>query len=248
MSSLVSRKKSSNASSTTTDETPTLDPEKGAPTESSSSIAPSKITRIINRLKVITLYEVNISLFIVVLILFTLLVIAPAHVKKKRNAVLKQQLNDITKSITEQRDSLNAKYEYLQKAINSDNDQLVADLYELIGLVKKEHHDEEVKTKESTIKNLSADARSTVNRKQLEIDRLKAEIQKNKEELDKVKVVMEGMDIKPENFCDDCKMQLFDGITCKSRRDFLKDRYGTPEQEGRNVVVKQDPSCFKKVV
>lgn len=244
MSSVTSRKKGS--------KTPTPDdPEQGAPSVSYSANNggngfSSKITRFINRLKLITLYEVNISLFVVVLILFTLLVIAPVHVKKKRNALLKQQMNDITKSINAQRESLNQKYEYLQKTISSDNDHLVSDLYEMIGLVKKEHHDEEVTSKENTIKNLSADARSTVNKKQLEIDTLKAEILKNKSELERVMVIMEDVDVKPENFCDTCMMDTLPGTTCKARKDFLATRYNTPEQDGRNVVVKQNPSCFKK--
>jgi len=245
MSSLLSRKKGSKSP------TPE-DPEQGKASVSYAANGgnrfSSKLTRLINRLKLITLYEVNISLFVVVLVLFTLLIIAPAHVKKKRNAVLNQQMNEITTAINAQKESLNQKYEYLQKAINSDNDQLVSDLYEMIGLVKKDHHDEEVKEKESTIKNLSADARTTVNKKQYEIDRLKAEILKNKSELERVKSVMEDIDVKPEHFCDDCTMESQPGVTCKARREFLKSRYGTPDQEGRNVVVKQDASCFKKVV
>jgi len=244
MSSVTSRKKGSK--SPTPD-----DPEQGASPVSYSANNRdngflSKITRFINRLKLITLYEVNVSLFVVVLILFTLLVIAPVHVKKKRNALLKQQMIDVTNSINVQRESLNQKYEYLQKTISSDNDHLVSDLYEMIGLVKKEHHDEEVSSKESTIKNLSADARSTVNKKQLEIDTLKAEILKNKAELEKVKVILDDVDVKPQNFCDACMMETQPGTSCKARKDFLKTRYNTPELEGMNIIVKQNPSCFKK--
>jgi len=260
MSNLVSRKKGPAnkpvSPTTSTEEVSSLtatDPEQGPPSLDSpaataidSNDFSSKATRIINRFKKISLYQVNLSLFAIVLILFGLLVIAPAHIKAKRNAVLKRQIQEISNSIAEQKASLTKKYEYLQKSVSSDNDQLINDLYEMIGLVSLQHHDEEIRGKETTIKNLGVDAKDTVAKKQAEIDLLRAEIAKNKAEMDKMKAAMDSVSVKPENFCNECMMETIPNSTCKARLDYLMSRYKTPLQDGMDVIVKADTSCFKQ--
>merc|ERR1711862_1093398 len=144
----------------------------------------------------------------------------------------------VTNAIAEEKASLTRKYEYLQNAVTNDHEQLANDLYELIGLVSKQHHDEELLGKETTIKNLSTDAKDNITKKQAEIDTLKAQLEKKKTALD-------GIHVKPENFCNDCMMQTMKGVTCKSRLDYLNSQYGTPIQEGMDTIVKSDTACLK---
>jgi len=261
---LVSRKEASKPAATTLEETQTVSEntpltstelEEGAPSLDSpapvtnnSNKFSSKVTRVINRIKTITLYEVNIFLFVIVVLLFTLLVIAPAHVKEKRNKVLNSQLLDISTSLMEQKASLSKKYEYLQKTLNSDNDHLIADLYEMVGLVSKEHHDEALTGKESTIQSLvkvTAEAKDTMNKKQTEIDWLKAEILKNKGAMDKLKSSLQTIDVKPENFCAECIMETMPGVSCGTRRDYFLSHHKSLLQDALNAIVKASPSCYK---
>merc|ERR1712151_365749 len=62
--------------------------------------------------------------------------------------------------------------------------------------------------------------------------------------MEKVKELVNDLDVKPENFCDQCVMAS--KAICKTRREFLQNRYGTPVNEAVNVVVREDPVCFKK--
>merc|ERR1712194_240486 len=51
--------------------------------------------------------------------------------------------------------------------------------------------------------------------------------------------------VKPEHFCDECKMRTFPS-TCREKVNFWTSQYGTPTQEGMDAVVKKDSACFKK--
>jgi len=226
MPSVISRKRGVKAS---------VDPEKGTTSYSATGRKTSIISRLCTRLRTITIFEVNLTLFAVVMALFTLLVIAPAHVKKRRNAILLKQFNDITTSLAAQKASLTQQYEHLQNVITSDNDKLISELYEMIGSVSKDHHEEEVKEKDSE-----------VNQKLAEIHALKAEIQKNKEEMEKVKASIGDIHVKSEDFCGECEMKKMNGITCEARINFLHKQYGTPSQEGMDSIVKYDDSCLRK--
>jgi len=242
MSSVVSRKKG-NIPDSSSDETAendyfnTTDAEEGEPCLTSSSREKSKeltyppaVTRIINYLSSLTLVDVNKSLFVVALVLSALITMAPAHVRRRRNVMLKKQYIEAT-------ESLHQRYEYLQKTINGENDRIIDDMYEMVGLVQKEHHDEEVNI-------MSKDSKAEVIKKQLEIDRLKAEMLHHKQEMEKVSALMADLDVKPEHFCDECVTDK--GILCKARRDYLKNRHRTKYNEAINVIVRQSPSCFKK--
>jgi len=251
MSSVVTSRKKGNIPDTVSDETAesdspnanVTDVEEGEPClpsarEKSKKLTfPPAVTRTINYLSSFSLVELNKALFVLVIVLSVLIIVAPAHVRKRRNEILKKQYDEAT-------ESLNQKYEYLQKTINGENDRLVDDLYEIVGLVQKEHHDGEIQTKESTIDKLSMDSKSALLKKQLEIDSIKAEMQKHKDEMEKVKALLHDVNVKPENFCDECVTEK--GVKCKSRRTYLTTRYKTPLEEAVTVVAKQSPSCFKK--
>jgi len=115
----------------------------------------------------------------------------------------------------------------------------------MVGMVSKDHHDQEVKEKDSAIKSLGDDSKASINQKQVEIDRLKAEIEKHKKELSSVKSLLGTITITPEMFCDECTMKTM-RITCKARLDYLHSKYGTPLQEGRDAIVKIDDACLRK--
>merc|ERR1711862_692543 len=130
------------------------------------------------------------------------------------------------------------KYEYLQKAVTSDHEQLTNNLYEMIALVSKQHHDELLRGKES-------DAQDNIAMKQAEIDALKAQLEKNKSDMEKMRTALDDIHVKSENFCNDCMMETMKGVTCKARLDYLNSQYGTPIQEGMDIIVKSDPVCLK---
>merc|ERR1712194_215104 len=140
--------------------------------------------------------------------------------------------------------SLNRKYVYLQKTISGENDRLIDDMYEMAGLVKLDRHDEELKARDSTINTMSTDSKAEKLKTQMEINKVKAEIAKHQLELEKVKALMDDLDVKPENFCDECKTEQ--GIGCKARRGYFQKHYKFPLTEAINVIVRQSPSCFKK--
>jgi len=249
MSSVVSRKKG-NIRDSSSDETAendyfnTTDAEEGEPCLTSSSREKSKeltyppaVTRIINYLSSLTLVDVNKFLAATVVLFLILITMAPAHAKKERNVMLAKQYVKAT-------ESLHQRYEYLQKTINGENDRLVDDMYEMVGLVQKEHYDEEVKTRDSAFNTMSNDFKAEVIKKQIKIDKLEAKILDYKQEMDKVNVIMADLDVKPENFCDACATEA--GIGCKARRDYFQNHYKVPLVESMNIIVRQSPSCFKK--
>ena len=104
MSSHSSRKKSIKRTSTA--------PLENHVSENTMTDISSKLAPVINRLKMITLYEVNTALSILVIILFMLLLFTPEHAKRKRNAVLRRQFYDLTTSITNLHETITKKYEY----------------------------------------------------------------------------------------------------------------------------------------
>lgn len=205
----------------------------------------SRIGHVINRIKVITLVEVNMCLLCLVVVMTLMLVLAPAHIRKKRDIVIAQQIQDVSNSITAQRAALDRSYKYLHKTINGENERLVDDLYEMVGLVSKLRHEEEVAKRDSSLKSLESSTKDKINAKQAEIDSLNADLAKHKAELDKVKGKMENLVVKPENFCDGCVIAKM-GISCGKRKGYFTGHYKTSEQDALNAVVKQSPECFKK--
>ena len=62
---------------------------------------------------------------------------------------------------------MHQKYEHLQKTINGENDIIIDDMHEIVGLVQKEHHEEEVKTRDSDLDTMGKNSKSAVIKKNL---------------------------------------------------------------------------------
>ena len=194
-------------------------------------------SRIIDHVRSVGLQDINKILFITTLIRTRIVIFSPAHIKKKRNENLKHQLDAA-------KESLNQKYESLQKAMDKDNDKLSTELYEMVGLVSKGHHDREIKEKDEQLLKITQDNEQNVKMKQAEIDALKAQIEKEREEMEKMKAIINNNRVNNKNFCDECKMETM-ANTCRESVDYLDNKCKTSEQDALDLAVKESPSCYK---
>jgi len=241
MSSILSRKK---GTKTVSDETPSqtlTDVEEGSKGNSTSTHT-SVITRVINRIRSITLKEFNILLVACVTLMLITLLLAPAHIKRRRNAILNGQMHDISNAIEEQKTSLTKKYELLQNTINGKNDKKIEGLYELVGLVSQLRHEEEVKKKEDKTENIEKDTENEINKRQNELEFLNAELQRHKEELEQVKNDLDSVEVQESNFCNNCLTKS--GAKCALRKGYLMKKYNLTEERARTVVARDHVSCY----
>lgn len=164
-------------------------------------------------------------LFILLVVLTVMILASPEHMKKRRAKIINSHIHQAATLIEDQRQSLANKYKQLTSTINEEE------------LLK---HKEEIEQLHSHLAD-----------KQSSIDKLTKDIESQKKMLDEVQKQMKKMKEDQLQFCSWCTMELGkkkkkSKVKCGERAKFIVEKYGGDEDDVKEALVKEYPSCKKK--
>jgi len=214
MSSLTSRKKKND-----TEKEPFLDPEAANNDENTTAFtaeeydSKNKIKKGLDRC------------IIILCVIFTIMVLmAPSHVKARRNERMNQTLQQAVKIVEDQRKYLADKYNSLTAALNQ----------------------EEIDKYKIEMERLKDDSAG----KQKSIDELVEVIAQHKEELGKVKKRMNQVQEDVSYFCSECKIlkAMNNGrhTSCGGKLRYFINNNGDKEDDAKQALIQKFPECGKK--